>query len=67
MKRFWNENDDISNSISIFTPIAIMAFNRFSGAGYIATTDMHHPAENVIAFLFLPLLQIGDSCLPPYS
>ena len=50
IKKYWNDIADISGCISVFTPIAIMAFNRFSGAGYIMTTDMHHPAENVIAF-----------------
>lgn len=49
IKTCWNMGV-FSESISIFTTITIMAVNRFSGSGFIMTTDTHHPAENTIAY-----------------
>ncbi len=50
VRRLWNNNDIKCEAISIFSIVSIMAINTFNGAGYIMISDMHHPAENTIAF-----------------
>ena len=46
--RQWKK-PSLSNCITMGTCIAVMAFQRFSGLGNVVT-DMHHPAENTIAY-----------------
>lgn len=47
--RQWRGKPSLANCISMGTCITIMAFQRFSGLGNVVT-DMHHPAENTIAY-----------------
>jgi hypothetical protein len=49
VKKNWRENT-INNCVNAGSSIAIMAFQRFSGIGYVMLNDMHHPAENTIAY-----------------
>lgn len=44
------KNEWMEPYINIGTSVAIMAFQRFSGSGYVMLNDMHHPAENTIAY-----------------
>lgn len=48
IKKRWKRPDE--NIIGYFTVVCTMAFNRFSGSAYIMLEDMHHPAENTIAY-----------------
>ena len=45
----WNSTC-LGGLISASVPMAVMSYQRFSGSGCIMLTDMHHPAENTIAF-----------------
>ena len=49
IRKNWNSNC-LGRLISASVPVAVMAYQRFSGSGYIMSEDMHHPAENTIAF-----------------
>lgn len=48
IKKYWSDHKLIH--IGVLPIAAIMAFNRFSYGGQIMINDMHHPAENTIAF-----------------
>lgn len=62
LKRKWSIASEIDDIITLGSCVAIIAFNRFDGAGAIMLEDMHHPFENIIGFS-----QVFELGQPPFQ
>lgn len=60
----WREPRGLAACIGLGACVAIMAFNGFLASGAVVPSDMHHPGENVMAYM--QVFDLGMSAYQDY-